>query len=382
MVSTNSGTSGRGRISVRRAVSRRDLMRFIKYPLRLYRGDANFVPHLLWERRKFFSPTNPLFEFTDVAYFLARDEHGKLAGRVTAHVNHHHNEFWGEKTGFFGFFECVERPEVARALMESVEAWLRVRGMSVVRGPFNFSTNEECGFLIWGFDMPPAIMMPYTKPYYPAFVEGLGYAPAKDLLAYDYEHHGPIHEYLARFSRRVRERTGVTVRPLDRSRMEEDVEKVFQVYNSAWARNWGFVPMTGDEFRYMARELRPIIDPQVALIAEKDGEPVAFCLSLPDYNLLLRWMRGRLLPFGWMHLLFRRRTINRVRTITMGVIERFRNRGIDILLIYETFRNGLPRGYWSCEMSWVLQDNVRMIRALERMGGRHYKSYRIYEKAL
>jgi len=373
---------GAGGIRVRPVASPADLMRFIKLPLRLYRGDPNFVPHLISERRRFFSQANPLFEFTEVHYLLARDEHGKVIGRLSAHINRRHNEFWNEKTGFFGFFECAERFEAARALMEAAEAWLRQRGMTAVRGPFNFSTNEECGFLAKGFDSPPVLMMPYTKPYYLEFMDRLGYRRVKDLFAYYYEYGGYIPEYLVRLSSRVQDRTGVTVRTIQKKNFEESVAKVMQIYNSAWARNWGFVPMTEAEFRYMAQELKPILDPAIALIAEKDGRPVAFSLSLPDYNVVLRKMRGRFLPLGWLHFLLGRRSIDRIRIIILGVIEQYRNQGIDILLYYDTFRNGLPRGYRSCEMSWVLEDNVRMIRPIERMGARHYKTYRIYEKAL
>ena len=369
-------------VRVAPVASRGDLMRFIKLPLRLYRGDPNFVPHLISERKRFFSPANPLFEFTEVQYLLARDGQGKVIGRVTAHINRRHNEFWNEKTGFFGFFECIEQFEAARALMRAAEDWLGARGMTAVRGPFNFSTNEECGFLVEGFDRPPFLMMPYTKPYYLEFMDRLGYRRCKDLFAYYYEYPGSIPEHIVRVSSRIQERTGVTVRMIRTDNFEESVKEAMQIYNAAWARNWGFVPMTDAEFRYMAHELKPIMDPAVALIAEKDGRPVGFSLGLPDYNILLRKMRGRLLPLGWLRFLLGRRAIDRVRIITLGVIQEYRNQAIDILLYYDTFRNGLRRGYRSCEMSWVLEDNVRMIRAIERMGGRRYKTYRIYEKAL
>jgi GNAT superfamily N-acetyltransferase len=362
--------------------SRRDLMAFIKYPLRLYRNDPCFVPHLLSERKEFFGPGNPLFEFTDVTYLLARDARGDVVGRVTAHINHRHNEFTGESTGFFGFFECAERLDVARALLQATDSWLGEKGMTVVRGPFNFSTNEECGFLVDGFDKPPVFMMPYTKPYYVAFVEELGYTHAKDLLAYDCTYQGHIPEHLERFSERARERMDIKIRKMDMSRFELEVETVFNIYNSAWERNWGFVPMTRGEFKYAAKGLKPIVDPAIALIAEKEGEPVGFSLSLPDYNKLLRTMKGRLLPFGFLHLLLGKRSINRVRVILLGIIPQYRNRGIDALLYYETFKRGLEKGYTSCEISWVLEDNVMMDRAARRMGAVPYKRYRIYEKKL
>ena len=369
--------------AIRAIATRRELGEFIRFPLRLYRGDPLYVPHLTWERKGFFNPKkNPLFEFTDVAYFLARDEPGNVVGRVTAHVNRRHNEFWDERTGFFGFFECVEDHEVAASLMEAAEGWLRGRGMERARGPFNFSTNEECGFLAEGFDRPPAIMMPYTRPYYLEFMDRLGYRPVQDLLAFECEYGEVMPEYVARLSRRVRERTGVVVRSLDMRDFEHEVAIAFGVYNSAWQRNWGFIPMTQAEFRYAARTLKPIIDPAIALIAEKDGQPVGFGLGLPDYNVVLKKMRGRLLPFGFLHALLGRRRIGWARLIILGVIDEYRRRGVDMLLYHGMFYNGLPKGYHGCEMGWVLADNEMMVRPIERMGGVASKRYRIFEKDL
>jgi len=370
-------------MTIQPVVSPKDMRRFIRFPLVLYRDDPLYVPHLLAERRTFFNPRkNPLFEFTDVRYFLALDGRGRVLGRVSAHVNRRHNEFWNERTGFFGFFECVQDMEPAAGLMQAAEAWLLAQGMDRARGPFNFSTNEECGFLAEGFDRPPAIMMPYTPPYYLDMMERLGYGRLKDLLALEYSYPGQIPERLARMSRRVQEHARVTVRCMDMRRFEEEVRKAFHVYNSAWQRNWGFVPMTEAEFRYMARCLKPVIDPAVALMVEKDGRIVAFSLALPDWNVLLRKMHGRLLPFGWIHALAGRRRISNVRVLTLGVIQEYRRSGIDALLYYKTFENGLPHGYRSCEMGWMLEDNEMIIRPMERMGAAVTKRYRIFEKAL
>jgi GNAT superfamily N-acetyltransferase len=351
------------RVEVAEVASPRQMQRFIEYPLELYAGD-------------------PIFEFTQVRYLLALDERRNVLGRMTAHVNRRHNEFAGESTGFFGFFESVERLHVARALTESAEDWLRAKGMSVIRGPFNFSTNQECGFLAWGFDRPPAIMMPYTKPYYLDFMAELGYSTAKDLVAYEYEYQGAIPDYIERFSRKVQDRANVVVRTIDMRNFHEDVRKVFSVYNKAWHENWGFVPMTEGQFRFIADSLKQIVDPALALIAEIDGEPVGFSLALPDYNPLFKKAKGRLFPFGAVAILLGRSEIHRVRVLTMGVVREHRKRGIDILLVYHTFRNGLPRGYRSAELSWILEDNVLLRRAMDRMGAKHSKTYRIFEKPL
>ncbi len=369
-------------VSVAPASPGRDMDAFVRFPLRLYSGDPLFVPHLLYERKKFFSPSNPIFQFTEVVYFLARDEKCEVVGRVTAHINARHNRHSGEKTGFFGFFECIEDQAVASALMSAAEGALRVRGMKVIRGPFNFSTNEECGFLVQGFDRPPSFMMPYTKPYYPDLMTRLGYSRAKDLLAYEYEYQGSIPDHLARFNERIRERKKIVVRPINMKRFAEDVETIFRIYNEAWSKNWGFVPVTEEEFRVTAKDLKPIVDPSIVLIAEKEGRPVGFIVTLPDYNVLLKKMNGRLFPLGFLHLLFGRKSIRRVRTLLMGVVAEHRMSGVDTLLIYDTFEKGPSKGYWAGEMSWVLEDNVLMRRPLERMGATIGKVYRIYEKAL
>jgi GNAT superfamily N-acetyltransferase len=369
-------------VSVTPAQSGREMDAFIRFPLGHYSRDRFFVPHLVYERKKFFSRSNPIFKFTEVVYFLARDEKGKVLGRITAHVNERHNRHAGEKTGFFGFFECIEDLAAASALMTAAEKALRARGMKVIRGPFNFSTNEECGLLVQGFDRPPSLMMPYTKPYYPDLMTRLGYSRAKDLLAYEYEYQGSIPDHLVRFSRRIRERKQIVIRSINMQRFVEDVETIFRIYNDAWSRNWGFVPVTEEEFRAAAKDLRSIVDPSIVLIAEKEGRPVGFSVTLPDYNVLLKRMNGRLFPFGFLHLLFGRKSIRRVRTLLLGVVAEYRLSGIDALLIYDTFEKGLSRGYRAGEMSWILEDNVLMRRPVERMGAAIGKVYRIYEKAL
>ncbi|MGD2175630.1 MAG: hypothetical protein PVJ27_09520, partial [Candidatus Brocadiaceae bacterium] len=225
------------RVEVGEATSRRELLEFIKFPYSLYADDPHYVPRLLRERKEFFADANPIFDFTRVRYLLARDSSGGVLGRVSAHVNQRHNDFWGERTGFFGFFECVEDARVAEALMDRAEQWLASQDMVTVRGPLNFSTNQECGFLAEGFDSPPVFMMPYTKPYYLEMMEGMGYAKAKDLLAYDYHYPGEIPRHLERFCRRVQERTPALVRTVDMADFSEEIRRAFSVYNRAWSEN-------------------------------------------------------------------------------------------------------------------------------------------------
>ncbi len=210
----------------------------------------------------------------------------------------------------------------------------------------------------------------------------LGYSRAKDLLAYEYEYQGNIPDHLVRVSQRIRQRKQIVIRSIDMHRFVEDVETIFRIYNAAWSQNWGFVPVTEEEFRYAAKDLKPIVDPSIVLIAEKEGRPVAFSVSLPDYNTLLKKANGRLLPFGFLHLLLGRKSIRGVRTLLLGVVAEHRLSGIEVLLIHDTFERGVPKGYRRGEMSWILEDNVLMRRPLERMGAHIGKVYRIYEKAL
>lgn len=360
----------------------RDLKDFIRFPASLYRNEPLFVPPIVHERLNFFSQRNPLFGFTDVRYLLARDADGRVVGRVTAHVNRRHNEFAKERTGFFGFFECIEDSEVAASLMGAAESWLRERGMARARGPCNFSTNEECGFLAEGFDRAPAIMMTYTHRYYLDMMTALGYTSAKNLLAYECTYPDGLPAHLTRIADRIRERTGVTLRPLDMKRFERDVATAFGLYNAAWEQNWGFVPMTEEEFRFQAKDLKSVINPQIVLLAEKNGTAVGFSLALPDFNIVFKKMGGGFFPFGIFHFLLGRRSIHHARVLALGVLPEYRRTGVDILLYHDSIRAGFGQGYRTSEMSWILEDNEFMCRAIERMGGVVTKVYRIYEKAL
>lgn len=361
----------------------RDRRRWLRLPMSLYAGDSNFVPPLIAdEKRRFFSDENPIFNFTDVCYFLAERDNGEPVGRVSAHINHNHNEYHNERTGFFGFFESVKDLNVARALLEHAERWHGERDMDTVRGPFNFSTNEESGLLVEGFDSPPAIMMDYSKPFYDTFLRQCGYGKAKDLLALDYRYPGQIPSHIRRFAKRAQKKMDLEVRRVQMENLEEDVRTVLGIYSDAWRDNWGFIPMTEDELAHMAQELRPVIEPDLALIAQKDGNPVGFCLALPDYNELLRYCRGRLIPDALFYFLFGRKLIHRVRVLLFGVRPEYRRRGVDILLLYHLFSNGVAQGYFSAELSWILEDNEMMLRGLRRMGAARYKTYRIYEKEL
>ena len=253
--------------------------------------------------------------------------------------------------------------------------------MDILRGPTNFSTNEECGLLIEGFDSPPMVMMTYNPEYYIDFLEKYGFQKAKDLLDYVI-HENELSERFRQIAELIQKRKGVTIRPIRLKDFAREVDRLKEIYNSAWEKNWGFVPMTDKEFNHMAKDLKSIINPDLVLFAEVGGEPVGFSLALPDINQALKRINGRLFPFGLVRLLWYMKKIDACRVVTLGIKAPYRKMGIDGLLNFETFRRGVEKGYQMGELSWVLEDNILMNRGLESLGARVYKRYRIYEKTL
>jgi GNAT superfamily N-acetyltransferase len=372
------------RIEVRGVRGRGELKRFITFPWQIYAGDPNWVPPLIadiravLDRRK-----HPYHQHAESEYFLAwRD--GEVVGRIAATVNHRHNEFHEEKTGFFGFFESIRDGEVAAALLSAAEGWLRGRGMERVLGPVSFSTNEEAplGLLVDGFEEPQILMTGYNPPWYADLIEGTGFAKAQDLVSFQLKNSAHPPERLVRGVERLERREGIRVRPIEVRRFREEMEAIKRIYNSSWERNWGFVPMTEAEFDYAAKQFRPVLDPSLCLIAEVNGEPVGFSLVLPDYNQALRKLNGRLFPFGIFKLLWPRRKIDRVRILTLGLIPGYRRRGLDALMYLRIFQAAARGGYGWGEASWILEDNWEIRRGMERCGGEVYKTYRIYGKDL
>jgi hypothetical protein len=300
-------------------------------------------------------------------------------------LNRAHNEFHGERAGFFGFFEVENDRQAAAALLDAARDWVRSRGADLIRGPMNPSTNYECALLVDGFDLDPMVMMTYNPAYYAELLEGYGLKKAMDLYAYDIGAHYFNHsEKLQRVADRLRKKSNISVRTVDMKKFKDEVGIIRQVYNDAWSRNWGFVPMTEAEFEHLAKDLKQIVDPRVVLIAEQANEegrskPVGFLLAVPDMNRALKKINGRLLPFGLLKLLWHSRKINTIRVITMGGIVEFQNLGMGSVFMDEIYRRGPAAGYPTGEMSWVLQNNVMMNRAAELIGGRRTKTYRIYE---
>ncbi len=359
--------------------------RFIDVPWRIYPGRyPHWVPPLRIERRDFLNPAkNPFFEHAEVKLFLAVDERGEACGRIAGIINRNHNSTYHDKTGFFGLFECPEDDAVAGALFEAAAGFLKAGGMEVMRGPMNMCINDDIGLLVDGFDRPPMIMMPYNPPYYERLVTGHGFEPVMTLLAhYAPTGNGEPPPYLERGVRLARKKYGFTVRKVNMKDYDGEVRRIQKVYASAWAENWGAVAMTDKEFMHLAKDLKMVVDPDLCLIAEVDGQIAGFSLSLPDINQALIHLNGRLLPFGILRLLWHKRRVNDVRVITMGVLKEFRHMGIDACFYAETHRTAWAKGMRGGEASWILETNTVMNRALEKMGFKVTKTYRLYDRPL
>jgi len=362
---------------------REDLRRFIRLPWALYRDDAYWVPPLLADMNKLLDKTtHPFFRHSSADFFLAR-RNGECVGRIAAILNNNHNRFHSEKTAFFGFFESIDDQAVASALLNQAEQWARDRGMSAMRGPMNYSTNETVGLLVEGFDSSPFVLMSHNPRYYSRLLEDAGFSKSMDLYAWWMQTEQGLNPKIARVGEKVLKSEGIAVRPLDTGRFWEEVAIIHRIYNDAWSSNWGFVPMTDEEFRHMARDLKPVVDPRVVLIAEKNGEPVAFSLALPDFNQALKKINGRLFPLGFALLLYHARHIRQVRVMALGIAKKVQNwNGLGAALYYESFRRGIAAGYRTCEFSWTLETNDLINRSMQLFGARIYKRYRVYEKAL
>jgi len=383
-------------VDVAPVTSGSDLHRFVTFPWKVYRGDPTWVPPLIRDEKKLLSPgKHPFHDHGEIRCFLARAAGGggkaRVVGRVAAIRNTAYEEFHRENVGFFGFFECLPTsarlaregvaatPEaITKALVDAVRGWLGDRGLARFLGPMNPSTNETCGLLIDGFDDPPMVMMTYNPAEYAGLLQSAGLVKAKDMVAYIMADVDPPDALLKRVEAVVG-RSGVKVRTLDKKNMREEIRRIQKVYNGAWEKNWGFVPMTQPELDHMAKELMPIVEPEYVAFVEKDGEPIGFCLALPDFNMALRHANGRLFPFGLLKILWYSRKIDRLRVLALGLLPEYRKLGIDQLLYLQLWRSGRRKGIRQGEFSWILEDNAPMRTAVEKMGSKVAKTYRIYE---
>ena len=373
-------------IQIREVKSAKDLKRFITFPWRIYRNDPNWVPPLIREEKKLLTPgKNPFWNHAERALFIAV-KNGAAVGRIAAIKDHTFIDYHREATGYFGFFESVNEPPVAAKLFSVVQNWLKKRGLKKMIGPLNPSTNAICGFLLQGFDFPPKFMMPYTPPYYLNLAEASGLVKAKDLLAYRIPVPDKMNPRLEKLAG-ILKKKGLSIRNVDMKNFKSELELVRKIYNAAWADNWGFVPLTEAEVAQIAEEFKLIVDPDLCMIAEYEGEPAAMALALPNINEAFRDLDGRLLPTGWAKLLYRLKVkpVRTFRLIVLGIREKFRGTklgALSVQLYAEIHDRAYEAGYQEAEASWTLADNDAINDGMEFMGADQYKTYRVFEKEL
>ena len=373
-------------VEVRPVQGRRELTSFIKLPFGLHEGTP-WVPPLIFERRQFLDRgDNPYFEHADGEYFLAwRD--GRPVGRITVQIDRRWDEFQGGNDAQFGFIEGEDDAEVFEALFGAAESWARERARERLLGPMDFTTNDECGLLVEGYDLHPYILQPWHPPYYRERIEALGYGKRIDLLMWNLEMGGlkegdRFADAIHAVADKVESEHEITVRNIDKSDLEEEIARFMEVYNSAWAPNWGFVPVTDEEVAFQAKNLKQVIDENWCFIAERGGETLGAAFTLPDLNQVTERMNGRLLPFGWLRFLLGRRKIDRVRVFALGVKPEYQHTGIAARFYVRHIETAAEVGVSGGETGWILETNEPMNRAMEGMGGKVVKKYRLYEKVL
>jgi len=370
------------RIKVEKVVTRKDRREFIRFPWEVYRGDPNWVPPLIMDMKEKLDPArNPFFEHAEMELFLAR-RGGRVAGRIAAILDRDHNSFQNETAAFFGLYESLDDPEVAAALLDTAGAWGKARGMTVLRGPMNLSMNDECAFLLEGFDSPPVLMMPYNPPYYLDLMAKAGLTKAKDLYAFIMSRDHDTALKVAAVVERAKKVLPAVLRTVDVKNAAAEAEKIAYIYNNGWKKNWGFVPWTPNEMKHMVGKLRTMADPDLVVFAEIEGKPVGFAFGLPNYNEVLRKMNGRLFPVGWLIFLLNKKRIKSMRALVFGVVKDYYHTGLSYLLYSEFERNAIRKGYQWGELSWQLEDNDAVNHFAASIGAKIYKKYRIYQKPI
>jgi hypothetical protein len=370
-------------VSVRPVRTAGDLRRFIAFPYALHRGDPFWVPPLRMDVRKLLDrKKNPFFHHADAEYFLAvRPGDEVVVGRIAAIHNRAHNAFHDDKVGFYGFFECVNDQAVANALFDAAAAWLGPRGLDTMRGPASFSTNDECGLLVAGFDTPPTLLNPHNPRYYVDLTERAGFTKAMDMFQYQ-TRNPDIPERLMRGARLLAERKKITLRRIDMRRWDDEIEHIKHVYNAAWERNWGFVPMSDAEIDHLAAQLKPVVVPDLVVFCEQEGKTIGFAAALPDLNVALKTNpSGRLFP-GIVKILLAARKITRIRILLLGLLKEYRMTGADALMYHWIWEKGYALGHRWAEAGWILENNAPMSNGLLRMGFEAYKTLRFYDRPL
>src|ERR1700736_80647 len=372
-------------LSVVEVRSRTERDQFIKFPWQIYKNDPAWVPPLIIERKAFLNrQRHPFYQHGDAALFLAR-RNGEIAGRIMVSDDPNYNTLHRSDVGCFGLFESIDDVDVATALFDTGADWLRGRGRSEIMGPIDYSTNYVCGLLIDGFEHPPTLLTAHNPPYYARLIEACSFEKEKDWYAWWFVPAPAPLERLGRIAKARARKYSPKIRPIDLRHLTADSRRLSAVFNEAWKNNWGFVPLTDAEAEHMAKEMRPVLDPRMTLIAEVDDAPVAFVICVPDINVALRRVNGRLtrfgLPIGLIKLLYHRRKIRTVRFVALGVVEKYRRAGIAETLVLHVMKEGAQRGF-SGELSMTLEDNVLVNRFIEALGASRYKTYRIYRRPI
>lgn len=370
-------------VKIRKVETKADTKAFIDFPHELYKNDPNYVPELyLAVSEHLNEKKNPFFKHSTVELYLA-ERQGKVVGRIAGVINNNYNSFHNCNVGFFGFFDCIDDQEVAFALLQQAENYVKSKGKESILGPTNFNTNDTAGLLVEGFDSPPVVQMTYNAPYYKTFVEAFGFEKDMDLFAFWIPTKG-VNEKSLQLTERLKERLankGITFRNLKMKYFKKEVENVRDIYRSAWEKNWGFVPPTNEEFDFLAEGLKLVLDERYAYIAEEKGKMVAFAVGLPNINeIAIKMKRGRLLPFGIFKLLFGKKNVKSVRVVLLGVKEEYRKIGIEAVFYANFIRSAQENGLLGGEASWILESNQMMVQGAENLNGKKYKTYRIYTK--
>jgi len=373
-------------IEISEVISRRERNAFIKFPWRIYVNDPAWVPPLIIERKAFLDrKRHPFYRHGDAALFLAR-KNRKIAGRIMASDDPNYNALHQSNVGCFGLFECIDNRDVAAALFERAENWLRERGRTEIMGPIDYSTNYICALLIDGFQFPPTILTAHNPPYYKDLIESCGFTKAKDWYAWWFADPARAAARLRPLGERFRKRLAVTIRAGNLKNIREESRRLRQIYNQAWKNNWGFVPFTEAEIEFMTHELSQLIIPEFTLIAEVGDEPAGFILCVPDINVALRHINGRLTTFGFpiglLKLLYYKSRIRTARLIALGVIEKYRRAGIAEMLVLRIVEDAMIKHGFTGELSLTLEDNFMINRFLKAIGAHRYKTYRIYSKSI